>query len=257
MRPDAIGLFNGQRTLARVDNLLVLPRRYRVTPIDLPRGRRYQPGGVSLASRVGDSEEFFSLREYRPGDPRRHIHWRSWARYGKPVVKEFTDEFFVRHALVLDTFATPTQSLVFEEAVSVAASLVVATQLEDALLDLLFVGADAHRFTAGRGLATSDQLLEVLACAEPCFDKPFTALEQTVIEHATEISGCICVLLAWDRDRRRLVERLRANRVEVRVLILADADTPATLEPGPLADQPHLLRSLPIGQIQEALLALE
>ena len=38
------------------------------------------------------------------GDPLRKIHWRSWARRGKPVVKEYQEEYFSRIALVLDTF---------------------------------------------------------------------------------------------------------------------------------------------------------
>ena len=63
-----------------------------------------------MASSVGESEEFVSLRDYRRGDPMRHIHWKSWAKTGKPIVKEFQDEFFVRHALILDTFAGGEQS---------------------------------------------------------------------------------------------------------------------------------------------------
>src|SRR2546430_12423661 len=47
----------------------------------------------------------------------RRVHWRSAARVGRPVVKEYQDEFFVRHALVLDTFAERAESDVFEEAV--------------------------------------------------------------------------------------------------------------------------------------------
>ena len=74
---------------------------------------RYQEGGVALAANIGRSEEFVSLREYRHGDPVRHIHWRSWAKTGKPIVKEFEDEFFVRHALVLDTFTDEPNSEVW------------------------------------------------------------------------------------------------------------------------------------------------
>src|SRR5207237_287835 len=82
------------------------PPRHPVRRFTLAGARRFQKGGVSLASRVGESEEFVSLRDYRPGDPLRLIHWKSWARRGRPVVKEFQDEFFVRYGLVLDTFAT-------------------------------------------------------------------------------------------------------------------------------------------------------
>src|SRR5207247_8902647 len=99
----------------------------------------------------------------------RHIHWGTGAKAGKPVVKEFEDEFFVRHALVLDTFTEHPHSEVFEEAVSVAASFACAIQTQESLLDLLFVGPQSYCFTAGRVLAHTDQMLEnlpsLLACA--------------------------------------------------------------------------------------------
>jgi len=109
---------------------------------------RYQEGGVALAANVGRSDEFVALREYRRGDPLRHIHWRSWAKTGKPIVKEFEDEFFVRHALVLDTFDGEPNSEVLEEAVSVAASFACTVLTQESLLDLLFVGNQSYCFTA-------------------------------------------------------------------------------------------------------------
>ena len=69
----------------------------------------------------------------------RRIHWRSWAKLGRPVVKEFQDEFFVRHALVLDTFTDPDDVQIFEEAVSIAASFACSIDTQESLLDLLFV----------------------------------------------------------------------------------------------------------------------
>ena len=99
-RPDPLGIYRALRKQPLPQSLVVLPRRYPLPPIALPGGMKYQQGGVAMASNIGQSEEFVSLREYRRGDPPRHIHWRSWAKAGKPIVKEFEDEFFVRHALV-------------------------------------------------------------------------------------------------------------------------------------------------------------
>jgi len=113
-RPDALGLVRALAKVPLPQSMLVLPKRYALPPIGLPGILKYQPGGVALAAHVGESEEFVALRDYRPGDPMRHIHWRSWARAGKPVVKEFEDEFFVRHALVLDTFTGHPRSELFE-----------------------------------------------------------------------------------------------------------------------------------------------
>src|SRR5262245_25891736 len=95
--PDPFGLFRVRCRVQSSQSVLILPKRFPIRPPNLLGTVKYQPGGVALAGSVGQSEEFVSLREYRPGDPMRHIHWRSWARQEKPIVKEFLDEFFVRH----------------------------------------------------------------------------------------------------------------------------------------------------------------
>ncbi len=81
-------------------------------------------------------------------------------------MKEFEDEFFVRHALVLDTFDEEPNSELLEEAVSVAASFACTALTQESLLDLLFVGNQSYCFTAGRGLGYADQMLEILGCGE-------------------------------------------------------------------------------------------
>jgi uncharacterized protein (DUF58 family) len=250
---DPLGLCNARARTAGEDRLLVLPRRYPLPALDLPGGRRYQRGGVSLASHVGDAEEFLSLREYRPGDPLRHIHWRSWARTGRPIVKELQDEFFVRHALVLDTFAAGVAPERFEEAVSVAASFAAGLRSEEALLDLLFVGGRVYCQTAGRGLAGTEQLLEVLACVEPCLDRPLSDLADAVLGRAGGLSGCVLVLLRWDAPRQDLAARLQTLGVAPLVLVVgASTDTPA----GPLGGGPGRVVPLPPDRIGEALARL-
>jgi uncharacterized protein (DUF58 family) len=219
-RPDPFGLVRGLRRIAVPDSLLVLPRRYPVPPIRLAGTRKFQQGGVAQASSVGDSEEFASLRDYRPGDPRRRIHWRSWARVGRPVVREHQDEFFARHALVLDTFADAGQGERFEAAVSVAASLACALDTGESLLDLLFVGPRAYSLTVGRGLAHVDQMLEVLAGVQVCRDEPFAALHRLVISRAGALSGCLAVLLGWDEARQAFVRDLAGRGIPTLALLV-------------------------------------
>jgi hypothetical protein len=218
----------------------------------MPGPARYQQGGVGLASSVGQSEEFVSLRDYRRGDPLRHIHWRSWAKVGRPIVKEFEDEYFVRHALVPDTFSDLPQSEAFEEAVSVAASFACALPTQESLLDLLFVGAQAYCFTTGRGVAQADHMLEILASVRLCTDKPFQTLETLVLNHARMVSGCVCVFLAWDEARRRFVEKLKAVDVPVLVVLITSPGQ-ARWEPGPLRDEPENFRVLETGRVREQL----
>ncbi|NCF10820.1 MAG: DUF58 domain-containing protein [Gammaproteobacteria bacterium] len=228
-RRDPLGLFRALRPLDTPQSLLVLPRRYPVPEIATPGHRAFQPGGVTFASSVGDSEEFLGLRDYRPGDPLQHIHWKSFARVGRPIVKEFQSEFFERHALVLDT-ATAHADAAFEEAVSVAASFACRLDTQECLLDLLFVGDRDHCYTAGRGQLDVEGLLEVLAHVQPCPARDVDALEATLAAHRERLTGCLLVLLGWDAPRRRLVERLRATGLETLAFVITDAALDA--EPG-------------------------
>lgn len=256
-RSDPLGLFRGFQRVPLAQSVLILPRRYPLPPIALPGTVKYQEGGVALAANIGQSEEFVSLRDYRRGDPLRHIHWRSWAKAGKPVVREFEDEFFVRHALILDTFTELPRSEVFEEAVSVAASFACAVQTQESLLDLLFVGPHSYCFTAGRGLAQVDQLLEVLASVQPCRDQTFRSLECLVLQHVEVVSGCICVLLAWDRERQDLVRKLKALGVPVLVLVVTEPGRGDELDPGPMQDDPSRFRALEVGKVEPGLAVLQ
>jgi uncharacterized protein (DUF58 family) len=252
-RSDALGVARTTVTVPVTQSLLVLPRRYPVPSVELPGGRKYHQGGMALASSVGDSEEFVALRDYQPGDPLRRIHWRSWAKMSTPIVKEHQNEFFVRHALVLDTFVDTEPSDVFEEAVSVAASLVCATPTPESLLDLLFVGPEAYCFTAGRGLGHTERLLEVLACVRGSLQASFRTLQRLVLEHQALVSGCICVLVAWDDDRRNLVRALRALGVPTKVLLVTP---PGATAPDPDGVDPAHFHRLEVGRIAEGLARL-
>jgi uncharacterized protein (DUF58 family) len=221
LRPDPLGLVNASTGTDLPGELVVLPRCYPMPPLTLPGARRLQRGGVALSHDVGDSQEFIQLRDYRPGDPLRHIHWPSFAKAGKPVVKEFQDEYFTRYALVLDTFGDAGSDVEFEAAVSVAASFVSGLEIHDALLDLVFVEDRAYRLTVGRGLGRTLDLLRELAAVEPCRGHSFDLLAAHVLEHAQALSGCILVLLRMDEQRRRLVQRLRGLGVQLLVLVTA------------------------------------
>lgn len=250
-RREPLGLLRALRAQPAPAALSILPRRYPLPPLTLPGSRRYQHGGIALAQSVGDSEEFVSLRDYRPGDPLKRIHWRSWARTGRPVVREYQDEFFVRHALVLDTFtAAPTAA--FEDAVSVAASFASSAGTQESLLDLLFVGPETFAVTAGRGVGHVERLLEILAAVQPCRDQPFDTLERLLLERLATLSGTVCVLLAWDAPRRALVNRLRGLGVPTLAMVVIDPAAP------PAGDDPDdgAVHRLYVGRIAEGLAGL-
>ena len=240
---DPLGLFRSLARIAQPDKLVVLPRRYNLPQLSLPGARRYQHGGVTLASSVGESEEFMSLRDYRPGDPLQRIHWKSYARSGKPVVKEYQDEFFERYALVLDTF-TDRDGAVFEEAVSLAASFACTLNTQECLLDLMFVGAESYCYTAGRGQMQPESLVEILAGVRASHDHAFRRLHDALLERRSALSGCILILLAWDEARQALVRTLQQSGLPLKVLVVSEREIEAA---------PAWLRVLAPGKIQEGL----
>jgi len=222
LRPDVFGLIKRHRAVQEPskDTLIVLPKRYPLPDIDLPGTSEYHPNGVVMASSIGQAEEFMSLREYRPGDPIRHMHWKSWARTGTPIIKEYVDEYLPRYALVLDTFASFDPYGLFEEAVSVAASFACTLDTKENLLELLFVGTEAFSFTSGRGTSQTERMLEILAGVDLCRDARFETLAQHVKQRSDQLSCCICVLLDWDEPRREFIKMLRQLGVPVLPLVI-------------------------------------
>lgn len=249
-RTDPLGLVRGIVRLPAAARVIALPRRYRLPALALPGRRRFQQGGVTLATSVGDSEEFIGLREYRPGDPLQKVHWKSFARAGIPIVREYQDEFFERHALILDTSTERGEDAVFEEAVSIAASFVYAIDTRESLLDLLFVGGEVRTYTAGRGQMQVDHMLEVLAGVGPSAPAEFDALARAVVAQRQALSSFIAVFVEWDERRRRLVEAVAGSGVDARVLLVCPRDkAPAALPPGVLVLHP--------GEIEAGLLRLQ
>lgn len=259
--PDPLGFVNRCVTLSLPQAVLILPKRYQIPEIELPGGRRHQSGGLALAASVGDSEEFRALREYRPGDSPRKIHWKSWAKTGKPIVKEEQAEYSVRHALILDTFQAEAYSEVMEEAVAIAASLAYSLQstgqTQESLLDLVFTGTEAHPFTAGRSLGNTERLLALLASVVPCQDKAFDSLLPVVQERLSMLSGCICIFLDWDGDRKKLVEQLQSARIPTLVLVVSgEKGLSEPVDMSCLSDRQSSLHVVHVGSIQEDLWTL-
>lgn len=87
---------------------------------------------------------FHALREYVAGDDRRHIHWRSTARTGDLMVRQYEETRQSRVAVALDVAAQSYGSdQEFEDAVSVAASFVMQAVREENPLALV-TNVDVH-----------------------------------------------------------------------------------------------------------------
>ncbi|MDP0491679.1 MAG: DUF58 domain-containing protein [Verrucomicrobiota bacterium JB023] len=245
--PDPLGLF--QRCLrvpASEDHLIVLPKRYRLGDFVMPGQARLHLGGEAAANTVGQTGDFLNLREYRPGDPFRTVDWKTWARTGSPVVREYEENFFPRYGLILDTSGPGGPK--FEEAVSVAASFVASIDTRECLLDLMFVKGTAIRSTAGRGVAKPGKLLQTLATVEAESESHFDSLLSLVGRHQDGLTACLVVFPGWNDERADFFNRLQRIGLEIEALAVAGPDDETSERPGRV----HVLR---VGHLEEDLQA--
>jgi uncharacterized protein (DUF58 family) len=255
-RCDPLGIFRAFCVCPAAHTVLVMPRRHPLPHLDLPGFARQQTGGTALATGIGQAEEFVALREYRRGDALKHVHWRSAARIGKLVVKEYQDEHLMRHGLILDTECLAGEVDRFEDAVAVAASFACTVPDQESLLDLLLVADHARCITAGRGLGEVQGMLEVLAAVQPSRIPRLADLEALVIRHRASLGSAVVVLLAWDAPRRALVRRLKEQQLPTTVLLILTKNAVLPEDRGPAQDQPDRFIILRSGAIAAGLQTL-
>jgi uncharacterized protein (DUF58 family) len=255
------GLLRARKVCNERRRVVVYPRFSPIVRLELPAGRAYQPGGVALASELGESFEYRGNREYREGDNVRDIDWRATARVGMaalggvPIVREWVEEYMLRVAVVLDTQVIeesgagakwkarwramwakamnvrPAEDDRFERAVSLAAAVADHMARNDYLVDLFAAGPDLYHLTAGRSLAYLEQILEILAAVEPTMVRgggkgvgPFEVLEPALAELLDRLSMVVLVLTRWDRSRLEFAERLRERGLAVKVIVSTDEE---------------------------------
>ena len=130
--------------------------------VELPVApRRRRETGRAFASREGD---FAGLREWRPGDNPKHIHYRSSARAGRLLAKEFVLPERSELIVVFDTYGEEGEA--FEAAVSRAAGLAVAAGGASLGTTLVYFNGGVRRVTE-EGPSLPHHILTALAEISP------------------------------------------------------------------------------------------
>ncbi len=214
-----------------IEPLLVLPSFHPLNHLQVPKGRRYQPGGIAMTSNVGESPEYIGNRDYSPGDPVRRIDFRSWAKTGSPVVREYQDEYYCRIALILDTHVDPSRKKgkkgfrELEAAISLIASIADHLSNGEYIIDFFAAGPDLHVFRAGRHTAHLDSVLEILACVEETRKNPFDEITPSIIDELGNITTAICVFLDWNEPRSFLARSAIEAGCALKTIVVREGKT--------------------------------
>ncbi|HNR36153.1 MAG TPA: DUF58 domain-containing protein [Candidatus Hydrogenedentes bacterium] len=161
------GFFERSRPIRDEVEVVVYPRvkSVRTAWIERLPGPRAAPRIVR-----GEGDEFFSLRDYVPGDDVRHIAWRASAKRGSLLVREMARETSRYVVFALDTHRppdTPDFDDLFEEAVEMVASLAVALLNRQYIVSVVSPG---RRLPGSEGKSQIRRVLDMLARVTPSDD---------------------------------------------------------------------------------------
>ncbi|HZZ73755.1 MAG TPA: DUF58 domain-containing protein [Pirellulales bacterium] len=184
------GLMRRTVSQPETQTLLVGPRLGRL----LPGWNHWQPEKWHPVQqsrlKQGTDGEFYGLRDWRPGDDRRTVHWRTSARRGNLIVRQFEQTRSREVALFLELWSptrpTPADRERIELALSCAATIVQEVCRHGSTRMLLAVAGVQVQVL--QGVASSrfwQEAMEMLACCQPTAKDQLAELHHAVREAST------------------------------------------------------------------------
>jgi uncharacterized protein (DUF58 family) len=226
---DLLSAFVYQRVVQPTIDLRVYPRPERLRSLLRPHSLRPRLG--SLVSRAaGAGLEFADIREFAPGDQRRHVNWKATARRGRVHVNLFHPEWSSDVVLLVDTFVEVTGDTrsSLELAVSAATSAAIEFLRRRDRVGLLTVGGTIQWLLPGMGVRQLYRIVDSLMQTRLAFTYAWPSAD--AIPARVIPPGALLVALTPLVDRRMsaILLDLRARGHDIAVVeISADALLPA------------------------------
>ena len=229
------GLVEHRITVALTDQIVVYPTIGRLTrrwfqmqrqATENRRGQRHD--------RSAQQVEYHGLRDYRSGDSPRWIHWRTSARRGALMVKEFEQQNEQDMAILIDpwlprTKAAPEQREALEQAISFAATLCLETcRHQGRRLVLGWTGPAPGVRRGPASVKLLHELLEQLAVMRPASEgglaELFDVMPPSVLREALMVViSCRPINLIEEAERSSRLSGASARGLLGRVLLLNSA----------------------------------
>ena len=183
------GLFTKERDIPLPGELVIWPRSNRTVRLPAPPGGRGRlQFSESSGGAPGARGEYRGLREYRVGDDPRDIHWRTTAKVGTPVTKEYDQDTSETVRICLDTRGEPGDAA--EAAIEVAAAVAAYAYRCGRPFGITTCTSD---LASGGGSGQFERVLDLLARVD--FDPSAPQL-------APPIDPIRCVLISLSDARR-------------------------------------------------------
>ncbi len=243
---DPFGFFFLSRRLASEEELIVYPHMVDLPGLQLPFGEL--SGGTAMRRRTQHvTDQVAGVREYVHGDSFNRIHWKSTARVGRLISKEFELEPVTDIWLYLDLDAhmhvsapwaeevdrsgpallwserrpPPLPPSTAEYAVSAAASLAKQLLSMGRAVGLVAYGQKREVMPADRGPRQLVKLLEALAVLEASGTVPISLVLEAEARHLHRGTGLIIITPAFDLEWVRVAQAVGMRGVRLAVVLIA------------------------------------
>lgn len=237
---DIFGMFQSSRELDDVDRVIVYPQIVDLPELEFP-GK--QPFGDQRSPQrlFEDPSRTIGVREYRPEDSLRRIHWKATARQADLQVKVYQPTITQQLAVFLNvaTYAQPWMGVDRrrqEQIISIAASTALHATERRYAVGLIANGSvpgsdQPIKVLPGRAPYQLTHILEALAAVTSFAT---SRLEEVLRATSPELAwGATCVVVTPIVTEGLLAEMLRLRDAGRRmVLVTTDADFDSRLAPG-------------------------
>jgi uncharacterized protein (DUF58 family) len=228
---DSLGLFSPRRVLPDIRPFDLFPRVHPVGGLERLGARRSFALSEPTAARAGQSASYLGVRDFRPGDDLRRVHWPATARHATPMVKEYELDLTPHFTLFLDLErahrAGTGRKSTREYVVRTAASLLASSARRGDTIQLRGEGLQPLVVPPGRGelhLAFAlDQLIRVRQDGRlPLLE--LAGREETTVPRGSTAALIAATLFLDPEELGEVFGRLRARGAQP-VLVAVDMDS--------------------------------
>jgi uncharacterized protein (DUF58 family) len=203
--------------------LTVFPQTREVKELYIKsRQPKIYPGEMRVKM-PGPGYEFFSIRDYIPGDPFKNINWKAFASTGRLLVNEHERESVSDITLVFDSRSVSNYGMISDNAnlygARAAATLANFFLKRRDSVQLVIYSDKVQTVKKGTGQKQLFEILTSLAGADPKGDIPLSGIVEVALPYMPRQSPVIIISSLDDDDTlRRAVSTMRVLEFDVTII---------------------------------------
>lgn len=221
---DPFSLFFLKKTYYVYSELYVYPKTFNIQTFP-PLLKGIQPWfGIETARISGDEDEFFGIREYEIGDPKKRIHWMSTARKNMLIVKEFQRQSFFRATIIFnleeDKNYGQGKETVSEYTIKIAASVAKYLIERNISLEIIAHVGEIVHIPFNKGSGHLEDIFKFLAVAQARSEVNLGEIFEEFSRYIPDDSNLVVIMIDQDWENLPVILSLQARNISLIPFVL-------------------------------------